>query len=627
MVHRLFMFFKASSPPFIISTIFALLLVIEKSLCVDPYFETCSLSRTCGGLKISFPFYIEGLQDPLCGYLGFNVSCLHNTTILTISENPYIIHEIFYQNQTLRVSNALGNGCLPLGHDLLLPNEQLELAHPDGTDFFFFLSNCSAPLPDNLVRYKINCSGDDGESPVLVMSKGDSNWVLASEKCGREVKAPFEEKADDGSNEIGEELVRRGFMLKWRASDCSMCEESGGKCGFNITDYHFKCFCSDRAHATNCVSRNDKLMKLELGLAVGIGVLLAVVFFFCFWRNCKSIKRTKNHPNIEAFLRNHGSLALKRYRHSDVKKMTNSFKDKIGEGGYGDVYKGKLLDGQMVAVKVLNETKGNGEEFINEVASISRTSHINIVSLLGFCFEGPKRALIYEFMPNGSLEKYICNGNHSKTNCQLGWETLYKIAVGIARGLEYLHRGCNTRILHFDIKPHNILLSEDFCPKISDFGLAKLCTRKDSIISMLGTRGTPGYIAPEVFSRAFGGVSHKSDVYSYGMMVLDMVGGRKDIVGGSSHTSEIYFPDSIYKCIEEDEDLGLPEIMNGERECTRKMIIVSLWCIQTRPSDRPPMCQVLEMLGGSLQSLQIPPKPYLFSPPRSLQDSSTTTVS
>ena len=218
----------------------------------------------------------------------------------------------------------------------------------------------------------------------------------------------------------------------------------------------------------------------------------------------------------------------------------------MGEGGYGDVYKGKLLDGQMVAVKVLNETKGNGEEFINEVASISRTSHINIVSLLGFCFEGPERALIYEFMPNGSLEKYIRNGNHSKTNCQLGWETLYKIAVSIARGLEYLHRGCNTRILHFDIKPHNILLSEDFCPKISDFGLAKLCTRKDSIISMLGTRGTPGYIAPEVFSRAFGGVSHKSDVYSYGMMVLDMVGGRKDVDGGSSHTSEIYFRDSIY---------------------------------------------------------------------------------
>ena len=360
--------------------------------------------------------------------------------------------------------------------------------------------------------------------------------------------------------------------------------------------------------------------------AVCVAVLLVVVFFF-FWKKRRSIKQKNNHPKVEAFLNNHGSVALKRYCHSDIKKMTNSFKDKIGEGGYGVVYKGKLNDGQMVAVKVLTETKGDGEEFVNEVASISKTSHINIVKLLGFCFEGPKRALIYEFMPNGSLDKYICNGNPSKINYQLGWGTLYKIAVGIARGLEYLHRGCNTRILHFDIKPQNILLSNNFFPKISDFGLAELCTRKDSIISILGTRGTPGYIAPEVFSRAFGGVSHKSDVYSYGMMVLDMVGERKDADGGNSHTSEVYFPDSIYKCIEEEQDLGPLELMNDERECARKMKIVGLWCIQTRPSDRPAMRQVLDMLEGSLESLKIPPKPVLFFPPGSLHYSSTATVS
>ena len=181
-----------------------------------------------------------------------------------------------------------------------------------------------------------------------------------------------------------------------------------------------------------------------------------------------------------------------------------------------------------MAVKVLNGLKDGGEEFINEVATISRTSHVNVVMLLGYCFEGRHRALIYEFMPNGSLDKFIYDGK-SSTYRQLGWEALDKIAVGIARGLEYLHRGCNARILHFDIKPHNILLDEDFCPKISDFGLAKLCSRKESIISLLGTRGTVGYIAPEVFCRNFGGVSHKSDVYSYGMMVLEMVGVRKNI--------------------------------------------------------------------------------------------------
>ncbi|KAL9389549.1 hypothetical protein Peur_018154 [Populus x canadensis] len=179
--------------------------------------------------------------------------------------------------------------------------------------------------------------------------------------------------------------------------------------------------------------------------------------------------------------------------------MTKNFKEKLGQGGYGSVFKGNLPDGRLVAVKVLKKSKSNGEEFVNEVSSIDMTSYVNIVTLLGFCFEGSKRALIYEFMSNGSLDKHIYVENLSKAHPKLGWETLYQIAVGIAQGLEYLHRGCNTRILHFDIKPHNILLDENFCPKISDFGLAEICPSKESIVSMLGARGTARYIAPKVF--------------------------------------------------------------------------------------------------------------------------------
>ena len=308
--------------------------------------------------------------------------------------------------------------------------------------------------------------------------------------------------------------------------------------------------------------------------------------------------------------------------------MTKSFNDKLGQGGYGSVYKGKLQDGSFVAVKVLNNSKGNGEEFINEDASICRTSHVNIVTLKGFCFEGSKRALIYELMPNGSLEKFIYKGNSSSSNHQLGWETLYKIGIGIAQGLEYLHRGCNSRILRFDIKPHNILLDEDFCPKIFDFGLAKICPREKSIISMVGARGTVGYIASEVFCRSFGGISHKSDVYSYGMMVLEMAGSRKNIDVSVDLTSEIYFPHWIYKHLELNEELGLLGLLNeGDEDNARKMIIVSLWCIQTDPSNRPSMSRVVEMLEGSLESLQIPPKPYLSSPSRSPIGSSTVMVS
>ncbi|KAL5553145.1 hypothetical protein UlMin_040546 [Ulmus minor] len=360
----------------------------------------------------------------------------------------------------------------------------------------------------------------------------------------------------------------------------------------------------------------------------GLGVLLVTLCclrkklssntFNFFWR-----RHNKTHQNVEAFLRNYGPLQDRRYRYSDIKKMTNSFTEKLGKGGFGDVYKGKLDDGCLVAVKVLNTTKGsNAEEFINEVATISRTSHVNIVSLVGFCFESAKkRALIFEFMPNGSLEKFIFDENY-----QLDWETHYQISLGIARGLEYLHRGCNTRILHFDIKPHNILLDADFVPKISDFGLAKICARKESIVSMMGPRGTIGYIAPEVFSRNFGGVSYKSDVYSYGMMVLEMVGGRKNINVQVDNTSEIYFPHWIYRQLEIDEDLGMKRIMNEEdRVKLRKMIIVSLWCIQTDPSTRPTMSRVIEMLEGSLESLQVPPKPFLSSPPRSPPTYSSST--
>nr|XP_043612724.1 PR5-like receptor kinase [Erigeron canadensis] len=319
--------------------------------------------------------------------------------------------------------------------------------------------------------------------------------------------------------------------------------------------------------------------------------------------------------DLEAFIKNHEALAPKRYSYSSVRKMTNSFKVKIGEGGYGSVYQGELPSGNGVAVKVLNELKGNGEDLVNELASISKTSHVNIVNLLGFCFEGRHRALIYEYMPNGSLEKFIYNQS-SVIGRQLEWEKLYEIAVGIGRGLEYLHRGCNTQILHFDIKPHNILLDQDLCPKISDFGLAKLCPEKRSVVSMSGMRGTPGYIAPEVFSRNFGGVSHKSDVYSYGMMVLEIVGGRRNVVVHDDDDDATDFPHWIYKQLVSNKNLGLSGVLDEVKERVMKMIIVSLWCIQSDPSSRPSMSKVLEMLEGSLKSLEIPPKPFLFSSPR-----------
>ncbi|PIN21856.1 Serine/threonine protein kinase [Handroanthus impetiginosus] len=350
-----------------------------------------------------------------------------------------------------------------------------------------------------------------------------------------------------------------------------------------------------------------------------IGMVIISTIIYCFHKRRRLLKKRnpKRNQELEIILHQHGSLAPKRYKYSQIKKITKSFSDKLGQGGYGSVYKGILPNGFLVAVKVLVEADSNGEEFINEVASISRTSHVNIVNLLGFCYDRNKRALVYEFMPNKSLDKFIS----SSACCRLDTEKLYKIAIGVAKGLEYLHTGCNTRIVHFDIKPQNILLDEDFCPKISDFGLAKLCKKKQSILSMIGARGTIGYIAPEIFSRNFGGVSYKSDVYSYGMMVLEMAGARNIVETTTIRSSENYFPDKIYEEVILDVTRKLDDCMiKEEDDRTRKMFLVGFWCIQTTPSSRPSMSKVVEMLEGSLQSIQIPPKPFLFSPELETQE-------
>ncbi|KAL1361291.1 hypothetical protein AAHE18_04G243100 [Arachis hypogaea] len=336
------------------------------------------------------------------------------------------------------------------------------------------------------------------------------------------------------------------------------------------------------------------------------GVIMILVLVIYNRKRCLNLiygiifKTTYNDHHIEDFIKGYEFLAPKRFSYSEVKRMTNLFRDKLGQGGYGTVYKARLTNGRQVAVKILTESKGNGEEFINEVASISRTSHVNIVSLLGFY-------------------RYIYKAESSKAFCSLDWSILHNIAIGIAQGLEYLHQGCTTKILHLDIKPENILLDEHFCPKISDFGLARICQKKESNVSILGTRGTPGYIAPEIFSRAYGRISDKSDVYSYGMLILEMFGKRNNFNNKESHRSEMYFPDWIYEDLDQGNIFGRhSDISDEDNDMIKKIILVSLWCIQPNPSHRPSMNKVVEMLHGELESVPFPPKPVMYSPERSL---------
>ncbi|XP_058101959.1 rust resistance kinase Lr10-like [Magnolia sinica] len=293
--------------------------------------------------------------------------------------------------------------------------------------------------------------------------------------------------------------------------------------------------------------------------------------------------------------------------------MTKQFKDKLGQGAYGNVYEGMLVNGNLVVVKILQNSGGDGENFINEVGTIGRIHHINVVLLLGFCIDNLKRALIYESMPNESLENFIFSADAK--NPLLSWEKLKYIAIGIARGIEYLHQGCDQRILHFDIKPHTILLDHNFNPKMSDFGLAKLCSKGQSIVSMTTARGTMGYIAPEVFSRNFGNVSYKSDIYSFGMLLLEMVGGRKNIYVMVENTSQVYFPEWIYNRLHHGEELGFNIVVVEDGNKAKKLTTVTLWCIQWYLGDHPAMNSVVQMIEGSMESLMMPPNPFASSAP------------
>ncbi|XP_077244663.1 LEAF RUST 10 DISEASE-RESISTANCE LOCUS RECEPTOR-LIKE PROTEIN KINASE-like 2.1 isoform X2 [Tasmannia lanceolata] len=611
---------------------YLLLLFLLTSASGDPIqYLNCTFSFSCGNnVSISYPFWHIDGGNKYCGYPNLGLSCSNQRTLLRLSNNEYYIDDINYKQHTITLVELDWTETCPRARNNVTLETTPMLSY-SGVDLnLTFLFNCSSSPFEAADPQPCLQSGNlQSYTALSVMIPGGFD---SSRYCEESIVVPVMETALNGPAGFGDfgSVLMQGFQLNWSSfRNCSACEESHGYCGYNTITRDFFCFCKYGTYNTTCPighQRSTVTRKVILGVTIGVGSFLLVCLLFWLSTNNICKKRTDNACKVEAFLENYGSLVPQRYSYSDIRKMTSSFIDKLGQGGFGCVFKGKLHDGRLVAVKILNESKGNGEDFINEVASIGRTYHVNIVSLLGFCAEGSKRALVYEFMPNGSLEKFIYS-NKSITKDLLGWEKVYQITVGIARGLEYLHRGCSTRILHLDIKPHNILLDQDFCPKISDFGLAKLCPTKESIISMLGARGTIGYTAPEVFYRNIGPVSHKADVYSYGMMMLEIVGRRKNVDDRVENTSEIYFPHWIYKRLDLYDDLGLQGVTTEEEEKTaRKMILVGLWCIQTDPAIRPSMNRVLEMLEGTFESLQMPPKPYLSSPARSPPDSSATSI-
>ncbi|PSS34256.1 Rust resistance kinase [Actinidia chinensis var. chinensis] len=595
--------------------LFALVLVLCSVTCHGKK----NRHSSCGDIhNISFPFRLKTDPDDICGNGDFDLSCENKRTVLNVNLGKYYVQAIDYNNNTIRLVDVRiqADDCSTLPLQL---NTVGEYSFGESNSYYsselaVFVSCENAvksPLYiDGIYYIDIPAACENATLRSSNLSQRQYSYVLVGDVsladipnlCSVDVVAPFSSinEQNISFSDIHNELAH-GFELRWYMGGHKNCIRQT------------KCFDDAQNLAANCSIYNYRF-PLAVRILIAFLALMLGLRVICMPCVCGFLiyKFRRRHlsmfDSIEGFLRSQNNLMPINYSYSDIKKMTKGFRDKLGEGGYGSVYKGKLRSGRLVAIKVLGKPKANGQEFINEVATIGRIHHTNVVQLVGYCAERSKRALVYDFMPNGSLEKYIFS---QEGTISLSCEQMYEISLGVARGIEYLHRGCDMQILHFDIKPHNILLDEDFTPKVSDFGLAKLYPTEDSIVSLTAARGTMGYMAPELFYKNIGGVSYKADVYSFGMLLMEMVGRRRNINAHADHTSQIYFPSWIYDQFNEERAIEMGETTEEERVMVKKMVIVALWCIQMKPSDRPSMTKVVKMLEGNVEQLRMPPKPFL----------------
>ncbi|KAH6822849.1 Protein kinase superfamily protein [Perilla frutescens var. hirtella] len=286
------------------------------------------------------------------------------------------------------------------------------------------------------------------------------------------------------------------------------------------------------------------------------------------------------------------------YSYKELRIATNDYSpvNKIGEGGFGSVYKGKLKNGQMAAIKVLSADSRQGvREFLTEIQVISDIEHENLVKLYGCCVEQDQRILVYNYLENNSLAKTLLGGGHCSIH--FSWQTRVKICVGVAKGLAYLHEEVRPHIVHRDIKASNILLDKDLTPKISDFGLAKLIPPNMTHVSTR-VAGTIGYLAPEYAIR--GQLTRRADIYSFGVLLIEIVSGRCN-TNTRLPIEEQYILERTWQLYERKElvllvDTDLNGDFDAEQAC--KFLKIGLLCTQDSPKLRPSMSSVVRMLTG-----------------------------
>ncbi|CAH8360147.1 unnamed protein product [Eruca vesicaria subsp. sativa] len=353
-----------------------------------------------------------------------------------------------------------------------------------------------------------------------------------------------------------------------------------------------------------------------LVVAIVVPIIVAILLFIAGY--CFLAKRAKKaYHTTSAFdgddITTAESLQLD-YRSIQTATADFAESNKIGQGGFGEVYKGALSDGTEVAVKKLSKSSGQGDvEFKNEVILVAKLQHRNLVRLLGFCLEGEERVLVYEYVPNKSLDYFLFD---PAKQAQLDWSRRYKIIGAVARGILYLHQDSRLTIIHRDLKASNILLDADMNPKIADFGMARIFGLDQTQENTSRIVGTYGYMSPEYAMH--GQYSMKSDVYSFGVLVLEIISGKKN--------SSFYQTDGAHDLVSyawrlwsngTPLDLVDPVIVdNCQRNEVVRCVHIGLLCVQEDPVERPTLSTIVLMLTSNTVTLPVPRQPGLYFPSR-----------
>ncbi|KAM1753087.1 hypothetical protein ACFX12_005714 [Malus domestica] len=365
---------------------------------------------------------------------------------------------------------------------------------------------------------------------------------------------------------------------------------------------HPKPIPDDKEKSRKSVIRVESVL---LGTSIFFNVVLSSAlclgFFYIF-------RKKPVRPSTDIVLDSN----LRSFSYEELLEATNGFKEELGKGAFGVVFKGvmQISPGVEVAVKKLNCFTGNTvdveKEFKTEVNVIGQTHHKNLVRLFGYCDEGQQRLLVYEFLSNGTLASFLFS------DIKPSWRQRIEIAYGVAKGLLYLHEECRTQIIHCDIKPQNILLDDYYTPLISDFGLAKLLLMNQSQ-TLTAIRGTRGYVAPEWFRSL--PITTKVDVYSFGVVLLEIICCRRSVDNEGNCEEKAILTYWVYDCYIEG---ALDDVVDHEVEalCDRtileKFVMVAIWCIQEDPSLRPTMMKVVQMLEG-VAEVPVPPCPSPYT--------------